>query len=98
MGGPFGCGDNRGGVMTADVEERSQEAVLAAHRDDRLARDLRRDEASRCRDLFGAGDDLPRTREHAAAFELEDPLVEVPRRRYRGRALRSEERRVGEEW
>src|SRR6266849_11006843 len=75
---PCGFSHDRGGVMTADIEETTQRPVVAAHDHDRPAGDFGRDEISRFWELIDARGKMPRPTEDHLLFKFEDPLVRVP--------------------
>ena len=85
------------GVMPADVVERAQFAVAAAHRDNRLSRDGCSHILPRLFDLRGAPNRLPRARKHILQLELRDARVGVPWRWNRVRILQSGSGIVGSE-
>ena len=87
----FGLSHYRCRVMTANVEESAQHAVVSAHDHDRLACDVGRDILARLTHLIRARRELPRLREDG--FELE--LVEVFVRCTRTKGLSMQDRAAG---
>ena len=74
-------------MVAADVEEGAQRAVLATYHRDRFVTSGRAGNERWAWVPARRGHDLPRPREHAAALEREEPLVDAPRRRNRRCAL-----------
>jgi hypothetical protein len=67
-----------GGVMTANVVEGAEFAVIAADDDERLFVDIDGKELTGLLDLIEAADDLPVGGKDGVAFELRDAGVEIP--------------------
>ena len=84
---PVRLGDHGRGVMTADVEEAAQHAIVPANDDHRLASDLTGDELAGLTHLIDAARHMPRPAEDRAAFQIHDARVDVPARG-NGRSLR----------
>ena len=61
----------RPGAMTADIVERADHAILAAHRDDRIAREIGRQIVARPRQLVLVREQLPGAREDFAPLGLD---------------------------
>src|ERR1019366_1386854 len=78
----FGLGDDRGGMMTANVVKRAKLTVGGAHDYQRLARELRGYKLSGALQLVNPGNDLPRSAEDILALKARDPVIDVPRSRY----------------
>src|SRR5262245_20085824 len=69
--------------MTTDVQERAKRMISVPDDDYGSSCDLAREVVAGFRDLCGAADILPGAAEDVSAFELEDAVVGVPRRRER---------------
>ena len=82
----FSVGDYRGGMVTADVEESTNDIVVSPDDDHRLASgELARNVLTPLPKLIDATDKLPRTGKYGAALKVEDSQIEVPVGRNRGR-------------
>jgi hypothetical protein len=66
------------GVMTADIVEGSQDAVVAAHHYDGLARNSSSDKLPRGLHLIRARHQLPRFAEHAESLKFRDARIDIP--------------------
>jgi hypothetical protein len=67
-----------GGVMAAYVEERSQDAISAAHDDEGFTGDSRGDEISSILELACASDELPSVAEYIQPFQFCDARIDIP--------------------
>jgi hypothetical protein len=81
FGAAAGFGDDRGGVMAADVIEGAEFAVIAADDHEGFFVDVDGEELAGLLNLIEAADDLPVGGEDTVALELFDALVEIPGRR-----------------
>ena len=80
-GGTVRLGDDRGRVVTADVEESAHHIVVSNHGHNGLAaRKLTRHVVARRAQLVNAAGILPAAPEHRAELQLQDARVGVPRR------------------
>ena len=75
-----GLGHDGCRVMTAHVVEGAQDAVVSAHRYQRLAGNRSGHKLAGLFDLVYAADDLRRLAEHGLLFEFGNTRVDVPRR------------------
>src|SRR6266849_9163955 len=66
--------------MTANIEKGAQAAVVAADHKERLAVDVNGEELAGLGNLVEAADHLPVGGEDAAALQLLDARIEIPRR------------------
>ena len=81
------AGEDLHGAMTADVRERAQLAVVAAHDRHGLAGDVRGRERAGLRDDALRADEDPGAREDAVELGLEDVALDVRARRQRDALL-----------
>ena len=77
-GRALGFGHDRGGVMPADVVERTQLMIGAAHDDQWFACEIDSNILARLLELIGSRDDLPRATKHILAFEFGYARVNIP--------------------
>src|SRR5713226_2484809 len=73
-------GHDRRGMMTADVVEAAQNAVIAANDDDRFARNVGRDKLARLVHLLHPSHHLPGLAENGLGLKLRDSRVHIPGR------------------
>ena len=71
-------GNDRGGVMAADVIEGAEFAVVAADDDEGFLVDVDGEELAGFLDLIEMADDLPVGGKDGIALELRDAFVEIP--------------------
>ncbi len=85
-GAPFRRGGHGRGVVAADIEEAAQLVVAPADQDDRFAgRGFAGDVLARPPKLVNSTRNLPGTREHRPALQVQHARVRVPLRGNRGR-------------
>jgi hypothetical protein len=78
--GPLGLHGDLGGVVATNIEERAEDAVLAADDDDGLSGDSRREELARRLHLRGATGKVPVAGEDRVSLEGIHARVDVPGR------------------
>ncbi len=80
-------------MMTTDIVERTQDAVLSAHSDQWLTRDRGRHKLAGIGNLVDTAHHLPAPRKNRPSLQFRDARIHIPRRR-NGRGLRQRSRLV----
>src|SRR5262249_34754015 len=74
---------DRPGPVAADIRERTEAGIRPSNDEERLARDLGREEPAGSRDLVFVADELPRSREDPLALDSGDLRIGIEARRDR---------------
>src|ERR1051325_1522400 len=77
----FWLSHNRGGVVTADVEERAEYVIVITYRDDGFGTNIGRDILPGFLKLFAPAGKVPVIAEYSSHFEIVEIFVDVPRSR-----------------